>query len=170
MGRFGDGAQVADQAEHVRALHHDAGGLVVDQGNYVFGATRRNRRALNRAEQAGYGFHDFRIMGMQPARQDRLAALGDTLGHQHSFGGGGRTVIERGIGHFHAGQQRHLGLEFEQVLQGALRDLRLVGRVGGEEFRPLDQVIDGARHMMLVGARPAEEGRGAGRDILRRQF
>ena len=24
---FGDGAQIADQAEHVGALHHDAGGL-----------------------------------------------------------------------------------------------------------------------------------------------
>ena len=38
MGGFGDGPQIADQAEHIGALHHHAGGLVVDQGDNVFGA------------------------------------------------------------------------------------------------------------------------------------
>jgi hypothetical protein len=56
----------------------------------------------------------------------------------------GRAVIHRGVGDLHAGQQRHLGLEFEQILQRALRDFRLIGRVAGEEFRTLDQMIDGA--------------------------
>ena len=31
MGGVGDGPQIADQAEDIGALHHDAGGLVVDQ-------------------------------------------------------------------------------------------------------------------------------------------
>ena len=122
------------------------------------------------AEQAGHGFHRLGIMRMQAARQDRLAALGDALGHQHRFGRGGRAVIERGVGHFHAGQQRHLGLEFEQILQRALRDFRLIGRVAGEEFRALDQMIHRAGHMMLVGARAAEKRRRARRDVLRRQL
>ena len=38
MGGLGDGPQVADQAEHIGALHHHAGGLVVDQRGDVFGA------------------------------------------------------------------------------------------------------------------------------------
>ena len=36
--RLGDGLQIADQAEHVGALHHDAGGLLVDQRGDVFRA------------------------------------------------------------------------------------------------------------------------------------
>ena len=55
---------------------------------------------------------------------------------------GGRAVVHRGVGDLHAGQRRDLRLEFEQDLQRALRDLRLIGRVAGEEFRALDQVID----------------------------
>ncbi len=37
---------------------------------------------------------------------------------------------------------RDLRLELEQILQRALRDLGLVGRVAGQELRALDQVID----------------------------
>ena len=106
-------------------------------------------------------------MGMQPARQDGLAALGDALGHQHGFRGRGRAIIERGIGHLHAGQQCHLGLEFEQILQGALGDFRLVGRVAGEEFGTLDQVIHGSRNMMLVRAAADKERHRAGRHVHR---
>ena len=43
MGGVGDGPQIADQAEHIGALHHDAGGVVVDQGDDVFGAAGRDR-------------------------------------------------------------------------------------------------------------------------------
>ena len=49
MGGIGDGAQIADQAEHVRRLHHHAGGFVVDQGDDVFGAARRDRRCASSA-------------------------------------------------------------------------------------------------------------------------
>ena len=37
MGGLGDGTQIADQAEHVRALHHHAGGVIVDQRGDIFG-------------------------------------------------------------------------------------------------------------------------------------
>ena len=170
MGGFGDRAQIADQAEHIRALHHDAGGLVIDQRDNVFGAARRDRRARDVAGQIGHGFHGLGIMRMQAAATGPPCRAGDALGHQHRFGGGGRAVIHRGVGHLHAGEQRHLGLEFEQILQRALRDFRLIGRVGGEKFRTLDQMIHRRRHMMPVGARAAEERRRPGRHILRRQL
>ncbi len=156
--------------EYVRALHHHAGGLVVDQGGDVFGLARRDRRAHHHARQIRHRLHGLGIMGMQAAGENGLGAPRQALRHQHRFGGGGRAVIERGIRHLHAGQQRHLGLEFEQHLQRALRDLRLIGRVGGEKFRTLDQVIDRAGHMMLVGARAAEERHRACRHIAGRQF
>ena len=63
----------------------------------------------------------------------------------------------RGVGDRHAGQRRHLGLELEQGLQRALGDLRLVGRVAGQELRPLDDVVDAGRHMVAIGPGAAEE-------------
>ena len=45
MGGIRDGSQIADEAEDVGALHHDAGGVVVDQCGDVFGLTGRARRA-----------------------------------------------------------------------------------------------------------------------------
>ncbi len=63
---------------------------------------------------------------------------------------------------------RDLGLEFEEILQRALRDLGLVRRVGGEEFRALDQVIDARRHMVPIGAGADEERHRSGRHIARR--
>ena len=50
-----------------------------------------------------------------------------------------------------------------RILQRALRDLGLVGRVAGQELRALDQVIDGRRHMVLVGAGADEERHRRGR-------
>ena len=86
-----------------------------------------------------------------------LLPLGDAVRHQHRLGGRGRAVIHRGVGDLHAGQHRDLGLELEQIMQRALRDLGLVRRVGGEELRALDQVIDARRHVVLVGAAADEE-------------
>src|SRR5262249_7263731 len=58
---------------------------------------------------------------------------------------------------------RDLGLELEQHLQRALRDLRLVGRVRGQELTALDQVIDRRRHVMAIDA-GADEARNRARD------
>ncbi len=80
----------------------------------------------------------------------------------------GRAVVHGGVGDLHAGEVRDLGLELEQVLQRALRNLRLVGRVGGQELRALDQVIDGRRDVMAIGAGADEERHRAGGDVLRR--
>ena len=44
MGGFGDGPQIADQAEHIRRLHHHAGGFLIDQAGQVFGLAGRARR------------------------------------------------------------------------------------------------------------------------------
>ena len=105
-------------------------------------------------------------MRMQAAREHRLAALGDAMRHQHRLGGAGRAVIHGGVRHIHAGERRHLRLELEQVLQRPLRDLRLVGRVARQELRALDQMIDGRRNMVLVGACADEERHRGGRYVL----
>ena len=57
-----------------------------------------------------------------------------------------------------ADHPRHLRLELEQHLQRALRDFRLIGRVGGEELAALDQVIDRGRHVVPIGPAPRKNG------------
>ncbi len=100
---------------------------------------------------------------MQAARDQRLVAARDAVGHQHGLGSAGRAVVHRGVGDFHAGQQSDLGLELEEILQSPLRDLRLVRRVGRQELAALDHVVDGRRHMMAIGAGADEERRRARR-------
>ena len=114
--------------------------------------------------------HDGAILRMQAAGEHRLPPPGQAVGHQHGLGGRGRAVIHGGVGDLHAGQVRDLGLELEQVLQRALRNLGLVGRVGGEELGALDQVIDARRHVMAIGAGADEERHGAGGDVARRPW
>jgi len=89
--------------------------------------------------------------------------------HHHRLGAGGRAVIEGGAGDGQAGEGGDLSLEFEQDLQRALGDLRLVGRVAGQELRALDDVVDAGRHVVAISAGAAKEGPRAGRPIARGQ-
>ena len=102
-----------------------------------------------------------------PPDSTALLPTGDAVGHHHRLGTRGGAVIERGVGDLHAGQQRHLGLELEQILQGPLRHLGLVWGVGGQEFAALDQMIDRGRHMMVVRPTADKERSRAGGEILR---
>ncbi len=157
-------------AEQRRILHHHAGGVAIDQRGEVFIAVHIHRRGcVGLIGLAHQRFNHIAVMRMQATRQHGLLALGDPLRHQHGFAAGGGAVIQRGIGHIHAGDQRHLGLEFKQVLQRALGDFRLVGRVGGEEFAALDQVVGSSRDVMPVGAGAEKTRRIGRRQVLRRQ-
>jgi len=106
-------------------------------------------------------------MGVDIARHDRLVAPpGQAAGHQHRFRAGGRAVIERRVGDLGAEKLRHLRLELEQRLKRALRDLGLIGRVGGEEFAPLYHRVHGGRHMVAIGSAADKEGMLARRRVL----
>ena len=111
---------------------------------------------------------DAAIMRVKAARQHRLAPLGDAPRHRDRFPAGGRAVVHRGIGDIGAEQPRDLGLELEQHLQRALRDLGLVGRVGGQELAALDQMIDAGGNMVAIGARAEEERHVARGQVLAR--
>ena len=119
------------------------------------------------AGRARDGAHDRAILRMQAAGEHRLPPPCQAVGHEHGLGGRGRAVIHGGVGDLHAGQVGDLGLELEEVLQRALRNLGLVGRVAGEELGALDQVIDARRHVMAIGAGADEERHGAGGDVAR---
>ncbi len=108
-------------------------------------------------------------MRMDAARQDGFFSTGDTVRHHHRLGAGGGAVIKRSVGDLHPGQQGHLGLELEQVLQRSLRHLGLIRGIGGQELAALDQMVDRGGDVMAIGAAADEKRRRAGSDIPRRQ-
>jgi hypothetical protein len=125
-----DGAKIVQVTEHVRRLHHDARRFTVDQGRQILQSVRPRRRRDGRVVgEPRHRCDRVAVVRMQIAGEHRLAPPGDAVRHQHGLGGGGRAVIHGGIRHLHAGQHGHLGLEFEQVLQRALGDFRLIRRV-----------------------------------------
>src|SRR5208282_351256 len=62
------------------------------------------------------------------------------------------------VGHFHSGQFADHRLEFEDGLQRALGNFRLVGGVGGEKFAARNQRIDNDGPVMKVRPRTQKAG------------
>ena len=150
---------VGDRAEHVGGLDDDAGGVGVDGGDHRgLGVDGGRPGARSRCRRRGRGSGWPRRSADAGRRRGSPSSRRVTrVGHHHRLGAGGRAVVHRGVGHLQAGQGRDLGLELEQHLQRALGDLRLVGRVAGQEFRALDEVVDAGRHVVAIGAGAAEE-------------
>ena len=63
--------------------------------------------------------------------------------HQHRFGGGGSLVQQRAVADLHARERNHGRLEVQQRFEASLRNLGLIGRVGGVPGGVLEDV---ARH------------------------
>ena len=91
---------------------------------------------------------------MNRRRNDDLPAFAAKLGKGQVDGlrRGGGAVVVRGVGDFHAGQRGHQGLIFEDGLQRALRNLGLVGRVGGVELTAAQHVVNHRRDVVVVRA------------------
>jgi len=81
----------------------------------------------------------------------RLAVLHHRERERHRLGGGGALVQQRGVGHRQPGEVGHHGLEGEQRLEPALRDLGLVGRVGRVPSRVLEHVALDHRRREAAG-------------------
>ncbi len=150
--------EIVQVAEEVRRLHHDARHGLVDRRRNILDARRRRRKRHDLvARHPGNGLDGLAIVRMQVAGENGLVATRLPVRHQHGLRRRRRAVVHGGVGDLHAGQHRDLRLELVEILQRALRDFRLIGRVGGQELRALDQVIDSGRHVVLVGARANEE-------------
>ena len=141
LGRRAERLDVLDRAEEVGALQEDGRGLAVDR--------RRQRRRVGDAalepDLDHLGAEAGRVGGEGLAAV-RVDAAGDDEAWRRSVapdrqvaGGGDRggPLVETGVRDRQPGQLRHRRLELEHHLQPALGDLRLVGRVGGEELGAL---------------------------------
>mmetsp|Transcript_6016 Transcript_6016/g.23375 ORF Transcript_6016/g.23375 Transcript_6016/m.23375 type:complete len:875 (+) Transcript_6016:760-3384(+) len=135
-------------AEGVGVLHEHAGVRLVrevglrDVSHHDFDAARV---ATGLDESDGLRMAIF-------GHEELAALLGDRNAHVHGLGGCGCLVQERGVGDLHAGEVGHHRLEVQQHLQAALRDLRLVGRVGRVPARILQHVAQhhGRRDGLVV--------------------
>ena len=161
-----------DRAEEVRALQEDRRGLTVDRR----GQRRGVGLAVSQADldQLGavadrVGREGLAAVRVQAARDDEAAPLRRRHRQVTGRGDRGGALVEAGVGDGQAGQLRHRGLELEHHLQPALGDLRLVGRVGGEELGALGDRVDDRRHVVVVhpGADEADLPFGVG--VARRQ-
>ncbi len=162
MRRFGQWRQIGDPAEDVGILHDHRARLAVDPGDQALdiglGAELGRRQFERVAGELGHRLAHRDIMRVDARRQDRLRPAGDPPRHADRFPACGRAIVHRRIGDFTAKQPRDLRLEFEQHLQRALRDFRLVRRVGGQELAALDEVVDRRRDVMLVAPQPRKNG------------
>ena len=173
MARGGERRQIGDMAEQIGVLDDDAAGLRPDQRGQPVEVVER--RQVGRAGddlivgEARQRLEHRDVMRVHARRDQRLLAPRHPARHEHRLGHRGRAVVHRRVGDIHAGEARHLRLEFEQILQRALRDLGLVGGVAGQELAALDEVVDRGRDMVLVGAAAEEERPGAGGHVARRE-
>ncbi len=76
--------------------------------------------------------------------------------HQHGLGQPGGAVVDRGVRDVEPGQRGHHRLVLVDGLERPLARLRLVGRVGGEELAPRDEVPDRGRDVVVVASAPGE--------------
>ena len=100
----------------------------------------------------GVGAQHLAIFGMHRPRDQHAAFAGDAHGHHGGFGHGGGAVVHRSVGHVHAGELADHGLEFEDGGERALRDLRLVGRVGRQKLAARDHRIHQHRAVVVIDA------------------
>jgi hypothetical protein len=89
---------------------------------------------------------------MDTARQQHAVALRvDAQRHEHRFGERRRAVVDAGVRHLEAEQDRDVGLELERRLERSLADLRLIRRVrGGELGSARDLLHDGGNEMAIA--------------------
>ncbi len=150
-------AQRLNAAEEVRRLHDDGRGPLIQ---------RVSQRGQVR--QAVFDLHPHKLhrmlakirlehrqrVGMNGPGHEHARPLIDRAGHQHRLGHGAGLLVQRGVGHVHAGKLAEQGLIFEKHLERTLRRLCLVRRVGGAELRLVGQLFHDGRDEVVRGAAP----------------
>ena len=112
------------------------------------------------------GRDDLAILRVHGTRDDRGVAARHAHSHHDGFGSAGGAFIHAGIGDLHAREFADHRLELEHGLQRTLRNLRLVGRVAGQELAALHEGVDDDGLVVLVNS-GAEKAGVAGRVVLR---
>ena len=112
-------------------------------------------------QRRGAGLHHLDILRMAVFIDEKPGGFGfgQALCHGHRLCAGRRLIQKRRVRHRQAGHIGHHGLKVQQRLQTALRDLRLIGRIGrvpGGVFQ--DIALDRGRGRRAVIAHTDERG------------
>src|SRR5215475_1895625 len=100
----------------------------------------------------------FAILGMHAASNCNRSASSEPGGHHYSFRSGGRAIVHGGIRYLHAGKLADHGLKFKDGLQRALRNLRLVRRVGRKKLAARNERVNDDWAIVIVGASAEKTG------------
>ncbi|MCY1217590.1 hypothetical protein D9M72_295080 [compost metagenome] len=164
VGRDDEGgvALVCVARERAQVVHVAGGGRVLREHAEELAAHHQVRQRFRHgahldldAQRRGARLDDLDGLRVAVTRhQEHVAlALHAALGERHGLGGGRGLVEHRGVGDGHAREVAHHRLEVEQGFHAALRDLGLVGRVGGVPGGVLQDVAqDHARRVRAVVA------------------
>ena len=170
MNDFSAGAEVADAALRVRILdQHAEHGVAVGVGVSRFLVQVVLDTHLD-AHAAGAGRHHAdRLRMAARVDQEEVATLPrNSFGHRHCFCRRRRLVEQRGVRQRQARQVAHGLLEDEQRLEPALRNLRLVRRVGGVPAGVFQHVPQDDRRRVRRGVPLADQA--AAQDVLARDL
>ena len=144
--RSDDGVEVADSAGRTGVLHDDAEEITLGQAADQVGDDDLD------AERLGARLQDSERLRKQVGVDDQDVGLAlDRAAHdRHRLGDRGALVEQRGVGGRQTGEVGDDGLEVEQCLEPTLRDLGLVGRVGGVPGRVLEHIAQHDRRGVRV--------------------
>ncbi len=155
VGLVGDGAEVLDLTAGARVLDEHAEQLAVGQAPAEVGLDQLDAERLRTGGQHGLGLRE--RVGVHDEHRGLRAA--GAAGQRHGLRRGRGLVEQRGAGDVQPGQVADHGLEVQEGLEASLRDLGLVGRVGGVPAGVLQQVApDDRRGDRVVVAEPDHRG------------
>ena len=151
---------VLDQAEEVRLLEVEAGGVCAErsaQRVQIDPSVLLRDHGQLRSGGKAVGLHDLDGLRIGAGGDKRLRALA-ILAHGDRLSSSRRAVIVRGVRHVHAGQLADHGLEFKGALQNALADFRLIRRVAGDKLLTGCDGANGGGNEVAVAACAAQNG------------
>ena len=130
------------------------GGVLKERGKEGFGGRIFGRASEDLdAKRLGAGLENREGLRMDMIRdEDGITAL-DVMAESHRLGSGGGFVEQRGIGNLHSSEVANHGLEIQKRLKPTLRDLGLIGCVGGIPTGVLENIsADHGRGVRAVDA------------------
>src|SRR6266516_292063 len=161
LGVGRSGGQVGrglEHAEEVWLLEDRAGCVLRGRPELVgIGGTAAVRYLDDlEADARRIGLHDLAHLRVRRLGDHDLRAAGRVLRDVAGVGSDGRAVVTRRVRDVHAGDLADRGLVLEDRLEHPLAQLRLIGRVRGQEFASLEHRVDDRRHVVVIEARPEE--------------